>query len=133
MKDFVDLLEEVNTAGEKSPGFVWILKDETQTAIYFNLFNDPSLLVNLTVWQNIESLKAFIYKGLHAEVFKRRREWFQPMDKEHLVLWWIKEGHIPSTDEARLKMEKLWREGPSADAFTFKAIYKPEHNLSYPQ
>ncbi len=126
MADFVNLLDEVNRAGEQSPGFKWILKDETQTAIYFNLFDDPGMLVNLTVWESIQALKSFIYKGIHAEVFKKRREWFQPIGKEHLALWWIKAGHVPTTDEAKMKIEKLWRDGPSHEVFTFKAIYKPD-------
>jgi len=125
MKDFVDMLNSVNTAGENSPGFVWILKDETQTAIYFDLFDDPSLLVNLTVWESMEALKAFVYKGIHAEVFRKRRDWFMPMEKEHLALWWIKAGHIPTTQEAKEKMEKLWLEGPSSEVFTLKNFHHP--------
>ena len=50
MKDFVDQLAKVNADGENSPGFVWILKDETETAVNIKLFDDPTLLVNLTVF-----------------------------------------------------------------------------------
>lgn len=125
MKGFVDLLKTVNTEGEQSPGFVWILKDNTGTAVNFNLFNDASLLINLTVWQSVASLKEFIYKGTHANVFRQRRDWFEPMDKEHLALWWIPKNHIPTTQESTLKMEKLWSEGPSPQVFTFKKVFYP--------
>lgn len=125
MKGFVDLLETVNKEGENSPGFIWILKDETGTAVNFNLFNDPSLLINLTVWENLEELKAFIYNGNHAKAFMQRRDWFEPLGKEHLALWWVPEGHIPTLEEAKQKMEKLWAEGPSAEVFTFKKIVTP--------
>lgn len=84
MKEFVDQLDEVNKSGVKSAGFVWILKDETGTAVNFNLFNDPSLLINLTIWESFEALKNFIYSGVHASAFKRRSDWFHPWRKNKL-------------------------------------------------
>ncbi len=125
MGGFVSLLDAVNKEGECAPGFVWILKDETGTAINFNPFDDPTLLVNLTVWENLESLRQYIYQGLHGRAFAQRKAWFEATGKEHLVLWWIPKGHIPSIGEAKDKMEKLWREGPSAEAFTFKKLFIP--------
>ncbi|MEQ8304569.1 MAG: DUF3291 domain-containing protein [Cyclobacteriaceae bacterium] len=127
MAGFVKQLAAVNSEGENSSGFVWILKDETGTAVNFNLFDDPSLLVNLTVWQDIESMKQFVYNGLHLKVFKNRKAWFEPMEREHLVLWWIPPDHVPSLKEARLKMEKLWTEGPSLAAFNFKKLFKSNY------
>ena len=123
MQGFVDQLAAVNLEGEESPGFVWILKDETGTAVSFNLFGDTNLLINLTVWEDLESMKQFIYNGLHQKVFRERRQWFEAMDKEHLALWWVPQGHIPSLEEAKEKMHDLWTGGPSPQVFSFKKLY----------
>ncbi len=125
MKGFVDQLPKVNAEGENSPGFVWILKDETETAVNFVIFNNPDILVNLSVWETIAALKDFIYKGDHLKAFIRRKEWFLPMKKSHLALWWIPKGYIPTLAEAEQKLEKLWTEGPSAEAFTFRKMFPP--------
>jgi len=125
MKGFTDIQAKVNSDGENSSGFVWILKDETGTAINFKMFDDPSILVNLTVWESIEALKAFIYKGDHLDAFKRRKEWFVPMKESHLALWWIPKGHIPTIAEAQSKLEQLWEYGPSEEVFTFRKLFLP--------
>lgn len=125
MKPFVDQLPKVNKDGENSPGFVWILKDETETAVNFVLFDNPNILVNLTVWESVDALKNFIYKGDHLKAFIRRKEWFLPMKKSHLAMWWIPVGHIPTLDEAEQKLVQLWEEGPSAAVFTFRKVFPP--------
>lgn len=126
MKEFVDALPEINRIGESSPGFVWILKDDTGTAVAFNPFNDPTLLVNMTVWETLDDMRAFAYQSQHGIYFKRRREWFDLFDREPVVLWWIKKGHIPNLIEGKEKMEKLWRDGPTPEAFSLKKLYQPE-------
>jgi hypothetical protein len=42
------------------------------------------------------------------------------------VLWWVAEGERPSVEDAMARFERLWREGPSAAAFTFKRAYGPD-------
>ncbi|MEV0002152.1 DUF3291 domain-containing protein [Micromonospora sp. NPDC050980] len=32
-------------------------------------------------------LRAFVYRTAHLEPMRRRREWFVPLDAEHLVPW----------------------------------------------
>lgn len=125
MGEFISLLAEVNSAGERSEGFVWILKDETGTAVNFNLFDDPLLLVNMTVWESLDDLRKFAYHGVHGQVFRRRKEWFIPTGRESTVLWWIREGHIPTVEEGKEKMLELWRSGPTPVAFSLVRIFEP--------
>jgi len=77
--------------------------------------------VNLTVWTDVANLRAFAYRGPHAEFFRRRREWFEPMD-EHLVLWWITTGHQPSLREASQRIAALRANGPTPTAFTLRTV-----------
>ena len=60
MKDFVDNLDRINLLAENSPGYVWRLKDEQNNALDFRPFPEASLLINVSVWKDIESLKRYV-------------------------------------------------------------------------
>ena len=76
LADFVARLAEVNASAEASPGFVWRLKDDSGDATSIREYPDPKILVNMSVWESIEQLQAFVYQGKHMEVFKQRARWF---------------------------------------------------------
>ncbi|MEM9301510.1 MAG: DUF3291 domain-containing protein [Pseudomonadota bacterium] len=124
MAEFANNLDRINALAEASPGFVWRLQDEDGNATALRPFDDDTL-VNLSVWESADALKAYVYQSAHADIMKRRREWFIKMFKAHLVLWWVPAGHRPSTDEARDRLEHLHTHGPSPHAFTFAKIYEP--------
>jgi hypothetical protein len=62
MSGFVKRLDEINALADSSPGFVWRLQTEDGDSTSIQAFDDPSLLINMSVWDNIESLKLFVYK-----------------------------------------------------------------------
>jgi heme-degrading monooxygenase HmoA len=37
-------------------------------------YDDPSILVNVSVWESLESLAAFVYTSVHRPVMGRRRQ-----------------------------------------------------------
>ena len=119
MKGFVDRLDEINTLADKSPGFVWRLQTEEGDATSVQAFGDPMLIVNLSVWKDIESLKQFVYKSNHVELVRDRDAWFSKMLQAHQVLWWIPVGHIPSVEEGKNRLQYLEANGPTEKAFTF--------------
>ena len=117
--EFVSVLEAVNRIAEVTPGFVWRLtSDGERSASYVQVYDDPLLIVNYSVWTDLESLRHFTYRSGHGAYFKRRREWFEERSSK-LVCWWVPAGEIPSTDEALRRLDRLAAEGPSAEAFTF--------------
>ena len=126
LADFVDNLERINALGDASPGFVWRLQDEFGAATTIRAFDDPLMIVNLTVWETIEALRAFAYRSDHVEYLRRRREWFEPLDGPSLVLWWVPAGHRPTVDEARDRLDRLAADGPSPAAFTLKTTFPPD-------
>ena len=67
MKEFMDNLEYVNGLADNAPGFVWRLQDESGDATSIQAFDDPMLLVNMSVWQDFDSLKDYILKTGHVE------------------------------------------------------------------
>lgn len=125
MKGFVDRLDEINGIADSSAGFIWRLQTEEGDATTIQAFDDPLLLVNLSVWNDIDSLKSFVYKSLHVELIQDRDAWFKKMRESHQALWWIPEGHIPSVEEAKEKLACLQANGPSEVAFTFARSFDP--------
>ncbi len=124
--DFVNSLDRVNAIAETQPGFVWRFTGDGNDALDVQAFDDPNVLVNLSVWTDLGALSAFVYRNEeHLGIMRRRREWFNRMEF-HLVLWWIKAGHVPTLDEAKQKLEILVQQGPSGDAFTFRKPFPPE-------
>jgi hypothetical protein len=131
MADFVANLERVNKLGDRSPGFVWRLKTDDGTSTSVRVRDDPSIVVNFTVWESIEQLYDYAYRGEHLAVFQRRREWFRHPPHPYLALWWVPAGHIPSLEEAEERLDHLVAHGPTPHAFTFKRRFTPEEAESF--
>src|SRR4051812_30452260 len=74
LPEFVANLEPVNARADAADGFVWRLQDEGGDATSFRLLDDDRLIVNLTIWESIEALRAFAYTDAeHVAVLRRRR------------------------------------------------------------
>lgn len=120
MKEFVDNLDLVNTLAEKSEGFVWRLKDDSSNATNLNPYNDEQIIVNVSVWENMETLEHYIYKTFHSDFLKRRKEWFQKFGKASTAMWWIPAGQVPTLEEAVEKLDYLQQNGPSQLVFDLR-------------
>ena len=125
MKGFVDRLDDINSLADNSPGFVWRLQTEDGDATGIQAFDDPNLLVNISVWESIEALKYFVYKSIHVELIQDRDAWFSKSDEAHQALWWVRAGYTPTVCEAKARLEKLQSNGPGPEAFTFAKNFKP--------
>ena len=123
MADFVAQLDTINTLAENSKGFVWRLKDEEGNATNIHPFDDNRIIINMSVWESIEDLMEYAYKSAHAVVMKDRSKWFEKFGKPSMVLWYIDEGHIPTVQEARERLEFLQENGASEYAFDFKSRF----------
>lgn len=119
MAGFVTRLDEINALADKSPGFVWRLQTEEGDATSIQAFDDPNLIVNMSTWENIESLKHYVYKTAHVELIRDRDAWFSKIATVHQALWWVPAGHIPTVSEGKEKLASLQSNGPSQEAFTF--------------
>jgi heme-degrading monooxygenase HmoA len=121
---FVAEIARINEEAERAPGFVWRLTDETgASSSYVQAYEDERMLINLSVWESIESLRAFTYSDPHVAIFRRRGEWFEPHQGPYLVMWWVPAGHVPTVEEAAERLEHLSENGPTPYAFTFKQSY----------
>lgn len=125
MADFAANLQRINAVAERTSGFVWRLQTEEGDATSIRPFENPNLLVNMSVWRDVESLQRYVYSSDHVELMRRRREWFERMPDAFLVLWWVPKGHRPSIPEAIARLEILRTHGPTPDAFTFRRAFPP--------
>lgn len=123
---FVAALDPLNAVADESAGFVWRLQTEDGDATAIRAFDDDMLIVNMSVWESIAALAAFVYEGEHLAVMRRRREWFDRMSDSYLVLWWVSAGTVPSIEDARSRLALLPADGPSARAFTFREAFDPK-------
>jgi hypothetical protein len=125
MSSFVSQLGEINAVADASPGFVWRLAAENGNATYIRASDDPLLIVNMSVWESIDSLKAYAYRSAHAGVMRDRSRWFERLDLASLALWWIPAGHLPSLEEGMDRLAHLRARGESMLAFSFKRPWPP--------
>jgi hypothetical protein len=125
MAQFAANLERINALAEISPGFMWRLQTEQGDATALRPFDNDMMLVNMSVWRDVESLRAYVYSSAHTDIMRRRREWFERMSEAYLVLWWVPRGHRPPLSEALARLEALRRHGPHAQAFGFRQAFPP--------
>ena len=123
IKEFVDNLELVNGIAESSEGFVWRLKDESGDATNIQAFDDPNMIVNMSVWDSVDSLKNFMFRTHHRDFMRRKGDWFHRLPEDTYVLWWIEADHIPTLEEAIERLEHLREIGDTPYAFTFKTNF----------
>ena len=124
LADFVANLDRINLLADRSDGFRWRLKTDDGDATALRPFGDD-VIVNMTVWRDIAALRKYVYGTPHADIMRRRREWFTLMGEPYAVLWWVPSGHLPSLAEAAERLEQLRRYGPLAGAFTFGKVFPP--------
>ncbi|WP_298190086.1 DUF3291 domain-containing protein [uncultured Pseudomonas sp.] len=128
MADFVANLQRINALAEASSGYVWRLQDEAGDATAFRPFGDD-VLVNLSVWRDVQALSDYVYKSAHTEMLKRRQEWFSKVSAAHMVLWWVPTGHRPTVVEAAERLALLRDHGASAEAFSFRQAFAAPNGL----
>jgi Domain of unknown function (DUF3291) len=130
--DFVANLEPINAIADASDGFVWRLQTEEGDATALRIFDDDWVIVNMSVWESIEALRNYVYRSPHADVLRRRQEWFEKMIEVHVALWWIEAGTLPTLRDAEERLSTLRAEGPTPQVFTLKEPYPASRTAPAP-
>jgi hypothetical protein len=125
MKEFMDGLAHINALADQWPGFVWRLQTDSGNAtdVHHPWSEDPFMFVNMSVWKSPEDLKQFVFRSGHLEYLLKRAEWFEKPKEAHYVLWWVPEGHIPTLEEARERLEHYRAHGATPHAFWFGKLF----------
>ena len=132
MASFVAATGAVNRIADAAPGFVWRMKGEDENELAMQVFGDPLLVINMSVWESVEALRAYTYTTEHVEIMRRRREWFTRSEGPHLAMWWIAEGTTPTPQEGRDRLNLLRTHGSTEHAFTFSQVFGPPASLDLP-
>ncbi|MGA7975193.1 MAG: DUF3291 domain-containing protein [Pseudolabrys sp.] len=121
MAEFVDNVERVNKLAEQIEGFVWRLKDESGNAMNMRVYDDPTILPNLTLWENEQALERFVWQTVHGRFYRRRETWFVGLETP-LVMWWVPAGERPDMAEGVKRRDHLIAHGPSDTAFGWERL-----------
>jgi hypothetical protein len=117
--EFLAQLDRVNALADAAPGFQWRLQSSSGNATDVPYNDDPFVLVNLSVWESVETLRDYVYRSQHVQVMRDRAKWFEKMEKPHYCLWWVPAGHIPTVTEARERLEHYQERGATPRSFWF--------------
>jgi len=127
VRRFVMALDMVNSIAERMPGFVWRLKGDSGNATEIQVYDDQKIVPNLSVWTDIGSLENFVWKTVHKTFYERREQWFEVLEKQNFVMWPVEDGHEPTLEEAKERLEHLNQYGDSDQAFGWS--YVPQARL----
>jgi hypothetical protein len=122
MADFAGNLALVNGIAERSSGFVWRYTDASGNATSTRPFADPQMIVNVSVWENVESLEKYVWQTVHKRFYGRRHEWFDTFEGPYFVMWWVPAGQHPTMQEAVGRLDHLKAHGPSEHAFGWESL-----------
>ncbi|MEO0668590.1 MAG: DUF3291 domain-containing protein [Pseudomonadota bacterium] len=120
--DFAGNLDRVYDIARRSPGYVWQMENEDMEAAQLDvqgvLGGNPRTASTLSVWQDVESFRHFVFQTVHKQFCDRKAEWYDVAEQgTRLVMWWVPEGHIPTVKEAVERLSHLDAQGPSDHAF----------------
>ena len=83
---FVSQLDPLNALADAAPGYIGRLQSASGNATDIPYSGeDPSLMVNMSVWESVEALRDFVYASKHLEVFRERAKWFEKMGQADLL------------------------------------------------
>ncbi len=130
MQDFVNNLDRINAIADVAEGFIWRMQDEDKE-LGAKVFQDDNLLINMSVWENLDTLFNYTYKSGHIEVFKRKKEWFSKMKMMHMAFWYVPESYEPTFEDAKDRLDYLNKHGDTPYAFSFKNKFTAEDAINY--
>jgi len=131
--EFRNALDQINALAEASPGFIWRATGAGFDAEAPAHDIDPMILANLSVWENLEALAAFVYRSAHGHFVRHRNRWFAPAAKAYQALWWITPGQEPDRAQAFARLEHLQSCGATAYAFDFRDRFAAPSVLAHAQ
>ena|SRR5687768_414712 len=123
MAEFVAQLAPINALADQSSGFVWRLQSESGDATSIKVYDDDRIIVNLTVWESVDSLREYVYKSAHYGVLRDRKRWFDKFDGAYYALWWVPVGQYPPIEDGKERLDYLRKHGDTAYAFSFKYLF----------
>lgn len=130
MQDFISSFDAINAIADNSEGFVWRMKDEDREE-GAKIFQEDSLVINISVWEDIDSLFHYVYHSGHIDVFKRKKEWFKLIKLQHMAFWYVPKGYEPNFNDAKERLDYIRSHSATPYAFNFKSRFTVQDFLNY--
>lgn len=130
MAGFMNNLDRINALAERSQGFIWRLKSDGSNNATDLRVREDEYAVNMSVWTDAKALENYVFKTAHVQIYRRKAEWMELMDKPHMVFWHVPVGHIPSLTEAVDRLKDFETSGPSEHAFGWAQVMDIERMRS---
>ena len=122
MQSFFKAVPHVQRLAESSPGFIWREVNEDDPTIGKRLGTD--FIVNLSAWESLDALYAFVFSQSHRQIMMARDHWFTHVGKALSVVWFANDAPYPTWDQAIDRLEMLWQNGPTQDAFDYSWAHR---------
>jgi hypothetical protein len=111
-----------NALADQSPGFGRRLQTESGTGVH-PWSEDPFALVNMLAWKSPKDPKEFVYRSSHLDDYFQRSDWLDKSAQVHCLPWSAPQGHIPTLEEARGRLEHYRAKGASPREFWFGKLF----------
>jgi hypothetical protein len=59
-------------------------------------FDDGNADGTISLWEDLESIFAETYNGLHLDAMRKRESWLKKGDWPSYTLWWVADDHMPT-------------------------------------
>jgi len=137
VRGFVDRIASVYAAADGSAGFFARSVRNVETwehswgPVVAPQCTPPGLALDqlamtLSLWQDLKSVAAYTYHGVHAEAMSKRFDWFERGPWPGYVAWWVGKDHRPTWAEGASRLDRLHTNGAQPGAFTFRQPFDPE-------
>ena len=81
--------------------------------------------MNMSVWESVEALAAFVVLRPHRPCCASRRQWFEQMGRPTRRCGGSRAAHVPTTGDAEDAVRRLRAHGPTPAAFTLREHFPP--------
>ena len=119
MAGFVIARDPIYQISDRLPGFIW-RHDQAESICPFE---DKRIVVGLSTWKDVASLKGFVYGNEHAELLRRRATWFESHSGANHVLWWHRADQLPTVADGEERLAYITEYGPTEHAFNFQRSF----------
>lgn len=127
---FSELGRSISLDAANNPHLKWQFGTQFyQDPNVMRVFNEPRMILNLSVWNSLEALQEFVYRKYHHQAISRKSEWFEPLTVASYVLWWVDENSMPTLEDAKYRLEYFNEHGANSEAFNFDCPYTADGEL----
>ncbi|MGH2367123.1 MAG: DUF3291 domain-containing protein, partial [Chloroflexota bacterium] len=107
VQGFFDLISATFEAAEGTDGYVDRRRGRPSEfgPRFYDPASDPGAPQTLSVWEDLESVFRFAYRGLHAAALRSRKDWAVEPRWPTYAAWWVADDYLPTWQEAAERLE----------------------------